>query len=116
MKVFVGNLSVEMTEENLRQTFESFGQVGSVTIVRDVVTGKSQGFGFVIMPSMKEAQNAIEKINGKDLIGQKINVEKARTKRKHRGKKLKRSAFHHGGHTNIGRRSDSFGGRGRRRY
>lgn len=116
MKVFVGNLSDETTEDNLRQAFESFGQVGSVTIVRDVVTGKSRGFGFVIMPSMNEAKNAIEKMNGKDLKGQKINAEKARTKRKPRGGIHRRSSFGSGGRADGGRRGDSGGGRGRRGY
>jgi len=116
MKVFVGNLSDETTEDNLRQAFERFGQVGSVTIVRDVVTGKSRGFGFLIMPSMNEARNAIEKMNGKDLKGQKINAEKARTKRKPRGIRHKRSSFGSGGRTDRGRRGDSGGGRGRRGY
>ncbi len=116
MKVFVGNLSDETNEDNLRQAFESYGQVGSVTIVRDVVTGKSRGFGFVIMPSMNEAQNAIEKINGKDLRGQKINAEKARTKKKPRGGRHRRSDFDSGGRADKGRQGGSGGRRGRRHY
>lgn len=116
MKVFVGNLSDETTEDNLRQAFKSFGQVGSVIIVRDVVTGKSRGFGFVIMPSINEAQDAIEKINGMDLKGQKINAEKARTKRKPHGGRHWRSGFRSGGHADKGRRGGYGSGRGRRGY
>ena len=91
MKVFVGNLAEETNKDDLRQAFESFGQVQSVTIVRDVATGKSQGFGFVIMPSVDEAKNAIDKIDGKDLMGHKIKAKKARPKRKHRGGRHRQS-------------------------
>ena len=116
MKVFVGNLSDETTEDDLRQAFESFGQVRSVTIVRDVVTGKSRRFGFVTMPSFNEAHNAIEKMNGKDFVGQKINVEKALTKRKSRIGKHKSSSFVNKGRADKGRRGGSVSGRGRRGY
>jgi RNA recognition motif-containing protein len=103
MKVFVGNLSGETTEDDLRHAFESFGQVRSVTIVMDGVTHKSRGFGFVTMPSMNEAQDAIEKMNGKDLTGQKINVEKARAKRKPRGIRRRQGGFGSGGRADRGR-------------
>jgi len=116
MKIFVGNLSGETTEDDLRQAFESFGQIRSITIVRDVITGKSRGFGFVIMPSVSEAQNAIETMNGKDLKGQKINVEKGRMKTKPRGSRRKRSGFGSGGRADGGGRGDFGGGRGRRGY
>jgi len=68
------------------------------------------------MPSMNEARNAIEKMNGKDLRGQKINAEKARTKRKPRGIKHRRSVFHSGGRADRGRGGDYGGRRGRRRH
>jgi RNA recognition motif-containing protein len=116
MKVFVGNLSDETNEGDLRQAFESFGLVRSITIVRDGVTHKSRGFGFVIMPSMNEAKNAIEKIDGKDLRGQKINVKKARTKRKPHGGRRGRSDFNIGGRAGKGRRRSSGGRRGRGRH
>jgi len=82
MKIFVGNLSVETTGDDLRQAFESFGQVGSVTIAMDRTTGTSRGFAFVTMPLADEARNAIGKMNGKDLQGRKIDVEKSRRKTK----------------------------------
>ena len=116
MKVFVGNLSDETTEDDLRQAFESFGQVSSVTIVRDAVTDKSRRFGFVIMPSINEAHNAIEKINGKNLVGRRIDVERARTKRKFRIGKHKRGSFVSRGRADKGRRGGSGSGRGKRGY
>ena len=115
MKVFVGNLSGQTTEEDLRQAFESFGQVRSVTIVMDAGTGESRGFGFVTMPSVNEAQNAIEKMNGKDLGGQKISVEKGRTKAKARSSRRKRSGSGTKGRADEGRGGDPGGRRGRRR-
>ncbi len=106
MKVFVGNLSVETTESDLRHVFESFGQVRSVTIAIDRTTGTSRGFAFVTMPVAGEARNAIEKMNGKDLQGRKIDVEKSRTKRKPRAGGRKRS--------DSANRGKSGGHRGRR--
>ncbi|MGD8501134.1 MAG: hypothetical protein PVJ86_10835 [Phycisphaerales bacterium] len=108
MKIFVGHLPSETTGDDLRQAFESFGQVGSVTIAVDRTTGASRGFAFVIMPVADEARNAIEKMNGKDLQGRKIDVEKGRTKTKPRGSRHQLSHFANGGQ--VGRH------RGRRRY
>ena len=82
MKIFVGNLPSETTGDDLRQAFENFGQVGSVTIAMNRTTDTSRRFAFVIMPVADEARNAIEKMNGKDLQGQKIDVEKSRRKTK----------------------------------
>ena len=82
MKIFVGNLPSEITGDDLRQAFENFGQVGSVTIAIDRTTGTSRGFAFVTMPLADEARNAIGKMNGKDLQGRKIDVEKSRRKTK----------------------------------
>ena len=65
----MGNLPSETTRDDLRQAFECFGQVGSVTIALDQTAGTSQGFAFIIMPVADEARNTIEKINGKDLQG-----------------------------------------------
>jgi len=116
MKIFIGNLSGETTEDDLRQAFESFGQVRSITVVKDGVTGESRGFGFITMPSVNEAQNAIEKMNGKDLRGQKISVEKGRTKTKARASRRKRSGFGTGSHADGGRKADSGSQRGRRHH
>jgi RNA recognition motif-containing protein len=78
MNLYVGNLSYDVTEENLRQAFEAFGQVESATIVKDKYSGQPRGFGFVEMPNRNEAQVAIENLNGKELLGRQLNVSEAR--------------------------------------
>jgi RNA recognition motif-containing protein len=78
MNIYVGNLSFGVSEENLRQAFEAFGQVSSATIVKDKYSGQPRGFGFVEMPDRAEAQAAIQNLNGKDLLGQQMNVNEAR--------------------------------------
>lgn len=78
MKIYVGNLSFDSTEEELRQAFESFGHVESATIVKDKYSGKSRGFGFVDMPNAAEARAAIEGLNGKELKGRTLTVNEAR--------------------------------------
>lgn len=116
MKIFVGNLSRQTTEDDLRQAFESFGQVRSVTIVMDAAAGKSRGFGFVIMPSAKEVRNAIENLNGKDLRGEKIKVEKGRTQTKARASRRKQSRLEGRGPTKAGRKGRAGKRRGKRRH
>jgi len=78
MNIYVGNLSFDVTEENLKQTFEPFGQVTSATIIKDKYSGQSRGFGFIEMPNRSEAQAAIENLNGKELSGRQLNVNEAR--------------------------------------
>jgi RNA recognition motif-containing protein len=78
MNIYVGNLSREVTEEDLRQAFEAFGQVSSVNIIKDKFSGESRGFGFVEMPAKAEAQSAINGLNGKELKGRTLNVNEAR--------------------------------------
>lgn len=78
MNIYVGNLSREVTEDDLRQAFEAFGQVTSATLIKDKFSGESRGFGFVEMPSKTEAQAAIQGMNGKDLKGRTLNVNEAR--------------------------------------
>ncbi len=78
MKIYAGNLSYDLTEDELRKEFESFGQVDSIKIIKDNFSGKSRGFGFIEMPNENEAQKAIEELNGKDLKGKNIVVNRAR--------------------------------------
>jgi len=78
MNIYVGSLSYDVSEENLRQAFGAFGQVSSARIVKDKYSGQPRGFGFVEMLDQTEAQTAIENLNGKDLLGQKMNVSEAR--------------------------------------
>ena len=107
MNIYVGNLSYSATEEAVRSAFEAFGQVASVTLIKDKYTGHSRGFGFVEMPDQGEAQAAIQNLNGKELDGNAINVSEARP-RKDEG----RSGGQGG---NRGGRTGGFRG-GRNRY
>ena len=78
MNIYVGNLSPETTDDDLRQAFEAFGQVETANVIKDKFSGESRGFGFVEMPSKDEAQAAIDDMNGKDLNGRSVSVNEAR--------------------------------------
>lgn len=78
MNIYVGNLSRDVTEEDLRQAFEAFGQVTSINIITDRFSGESRGFGFVEMPDKAEAQSAIDGLNGTELKGRTLTVNEAR--------------------------------------
>ncbi|MCD6567750.1 MAG: RNA-binding protein [Dehalococcoidia bacterium] len=78
MKIYVGNLSYDITEEDLRQEFAAFGEVASVDVIKDKYTGRVRGFGFVEMPSVSEGQAAINSLNGKSLMDREIVVNAAR--------------------------------------
>ena len=119
MNIYVGNLSPETTEDDLRQAFEAFGQVASIKLLRDRVTGQSNKVGFVGMPDSEQAQTAIQTLNGKNLQGQAIKVEEGRRKIDHRSNQDKQDGF--GSGRNDRDRRDRFdrsdrGGRGGRRY
>lgn len=77
-KLYVGGLAYETTEDQLKEVFAEFGEVTSVSIIMDRGTNRSKGFGFVEMSSDKEAQTAIEKMNGKELGGRTLTVNEAR--------------------------------------
>jgi RNA recognition motif-containing protein len=78
MNIYVGNLSFEVTEQDLQQAFEAFGQVESVNIIKDRFSGESKGFGFVEMPAKGEAESAINDLNGKEMKGRALKVSEAR--------------------------------------
>ena len=78
MNIFVGNLSRDVTEEDLQSAFAAFGKVDTVAVIKDKFTGEPRGFGFVEMANKAEAQAAIAGLNGKQLKGQSINVNEAR--------------------------------------
>jgi cold-inducible RNA-binding protein len=78
MNIYVGNLSRDVTEDDLRNTFEAFGQVTSANVIKDKFSGESKGFGFVEMPTKSEGQAAIETMNGKELKGRNLTVNEAR--------------------------------------
>ncbi|HUT45392.1 MAG TPA: hypothetical protein VMX36_03870 [Sedimentisphaerales bacterium] len=109
MNIYVGNLSPETTEDDLRQAFEAFGQVISVKILRNRVTGESNGIGFVGMLVSDEGQAAISELNGKNLKGNAIKVEEGKRIISHSSDQVKKEGFGGG----RGDRGDR-GGRGDR--
>ena len=78
MNLYVGNLSYDMSEENLRSEFAEYGEVQSAKIITDKFTGRSRGFGFVEMNSDDEGKKAMEALNGKDCEGRQLVVNEAR--------------------------------------
>ena len=78
--IFVGNLSFNTSEDELRQIFEAYGQVERVSILTDRETGRSRGFGFVEMTNPEEGEKAITGLNGSQFGGRTINVNEARPK------------------------------------
>ena len=80
MNIYVGNLSWDVNEEELRKAFAEHGQVTSVRIISDAFSGKSKGFGFVEMAEKAEAEAAIRTLNNKDLKGRPLKVNEARPK------------------------------------
>lgn len=85
MKIYIGNMSYDTTEENLRQAFEGYGEVTSVNIIMDRDSGRPKGFGFVEMATQEAAQAAISGLNGQDMNGRTVNVNEARPKTDNRG-------------------------------
>jgi RNA recognition motif-containing protein len=85
MKIYVGNLPHELTEQELREEFAAFGEVASVSIVKDKYSGEPRGFGFVEMASVSQGQAAIAGLNGKTLKDQTLNVNAARPPSDNRG-------------------------------
>ena len=77
VEIYVGNLSYDMTEDALRQTFEAFGKVDSARVVTNRFNNKSKGFGFVVMPNRPEAEKAIAEMSEKEVMGRKMRVNEA---------------------------------------
>ncbi len=78
--VFVGNMSFQTTETELRSMFEPFGEITRVSVVTDRDTGRARGFGFVEMSNDDEAAKAIAALNGKEIDGRALNINEARPK------------------------------------
>jgi len=111
MNIYVGNLSFNATEDDLRKAFEEFGEISSARILRDKYSGQHRGFGFVEMPNSAEAQTAIKTLNGKELQGQALTVNEARPRADH-GRSGGRGGSGGGG-GGGGRGQGGFGGRSR---
>ena len=78
MNIYVGNISFETSEDNLKTIFEEYGEVTSVKIVMDRETGRSRGFGFIEMSDDGQGRTAITEVNGKEFNGRNLRVNEAR--------------------------------------
>ncbi len=110
MNIYVGNISRDLSEDELREAFASFGQVSSVNIIKDKFTGEYRGFAFVEMPVKEEAEAAISSLNGKELKGRALNVNEARPRTDDR------RGGGGGGRGGPRRSGNGGGGGGRRRF
>src|SRR5258707_15883485 len=84
-KIFVGNLSAEMTENDLQDMFAEFGPVNEVNLMMDRATGRSRGFAFVTMATAEAAQSAIQGLSGKNIKGRNLTVNEARPREERSG-------------------------------
>jgi RNA recognition motif-containing protein len=107
MNLYVGNLSREVTEDDLRQAFEAYGEVTSATLIKDKFSGEPRGFGFVEMPAKAQAIAAMKALNGQDLKGRSLIVNEARPREERR---------RGGGNGGQRRRGGGGGGGGRRSW
>lgn len=101
MKLYVGNLPYNVTEDDIRKAFAEFGTVDSVNIVTDKYTGKSKGFAFVEMNSKEESRAAVAGVNGKQIGGRTVRVDEARPR-------PERGGGDRGGRGGYGRRGDDY--------
>ncbi len=85
MNIFIGNLSFGLSEDELKQVFEAYGEVSSAKIITDKQSGRSKGFGFVEMPDDEEANQAIEALNGQSVGGRNVNVNQAKERSNNNG-------------------------------
>ncbi len=80
MNIYVGNLSYEITDDEVKDLFSPHGEIASVSIIKDKHSGQSKGFGFVEMPNQAEAEEAIKALNESELKGRNIKVNQAKPK------------------------------------
>jgi len=78
MNIYVGNLPRNVSESELKETFQTYGEVATASIIKDKYSGESRGFGFVEMPNREEAEKAIAALNGQELKGRPLTVNEAR--------------------------------------
>ncbi len=80
MKIYVGNLSYKMTDEEMEKLFTAFGAVTESKVIMDRESGRSKGFGFIEMPNQEEGEEAIKQLDGKEIDGRDIKVNVAKPK------------------------------------
>lgn len=110
-KLYVGNLSYQMTDDSLRDVFAAIGEVTSSKVVTDAATGRSRGFGFVEMANDEDADKAIATLNGKNVMDREINVSEARPQKDRGfsgGNRGGRSGFDRSGGGGKGRKQDNW--------
>jgi RNA recognition motif-containing protein len=78
MRIYVGNLSFDTTDDDFRELFEGFGEVESAEVVMDRYSSRPRGFGFVEMQNKNEAERAIQELNGQEFMGRELTVNEAR--------------------------------------
>jgi RNA recognition motif-containing protein len=110
MKIYIGNMSYDVKEDDLRQAFGKFGEVESATVIMDKISGRSKGFGFVEMSNKETAQAAIAGLHGKDFKGRTITVNEAKPQVKNRDERRGGSGGGKGGFGSGG--GGGFGGPG----
>ncbi len=110
MNIYVGNISWDVTESDLKEAFQAYGEVASASIIKDKFSGKSRGFGFVEMPNKEEGDKAVAGLNGKEMKGRNLTVNEA----KPRTDRPRTGGFGGGGRDRGGR--GGFGGGGRDRF
>jgi RNA recognition motif-containing protein len=108
MNIYVGNLPFDASEDEVRELFAAFGQVASVALIKDKMTGRPRGFGFVEMADMGEAQAAIQALNGKEFKNRSLAVNPARPREE-------RNDRDRGGRGGFGERRGGPGGGNRKR-
>jgi RNA recognition motif-containing protein len=113
MNIYAGNLSYDVTEQDLQTAFEAFGKVDSANVIKDKFSGESRGFGFIEMPSDEEAKAAIEGLEGTQLKGKAITVNEARPKESNRDRGGRGGGGGRGGRSGGGGNRYGGGGGGR---
>ncbi len=109
MEIYVGNLAYATTDDGLKEAFAKFGEVTAVRVVKDRMTDRSKGFGFVTMPDAAQAQAAIDALNGHELDGRTVRVNESQPKPRD-----ERGGFR-GGRGGFGGGRGGYGDRGPRR-
>lgn len=104
MNIYCGNLSFNASEDELRSLFEGFGEVASVAVIKDKMTGQSRGFAFIEMPNDSEAEAAITALNGKDFKNRNLVVNPARPREE--GGQRRSGGFNRGRYGGGGRNRD----------
>ena len=112
MKIYVGNIAFNTTEDDLQEAFQQFGSVTSAAVITDRHTGRSKGFGFVEMDNDEEARTAISTLNGQEVGGRRVVVSEARPREEGASRPPRRDSPQRAGRSGggSGDRSDRYSG------